>query len=77
MALFLAFFDFVKPAANCMKSYYYQESDKVNQVAVVRQRNMLLIVDFSWSCHQGRQITTHSEVPFPCFFNIQRRNLQD
>lgn len=44
MAMFLALFDYVKPAANCMTSYYYKASDKqTQQVSVGKQRNMLLI----------------------------------
>lgn len=44
MAMFLALFDYVKPAANCMTSYYYKASDKqTQQVSVGIQRNMLLI----------------------------------
>lgn len=43
MAMFLALFDYVKPAANCMTSYYYKASDKqTQQVSVGKQRNMLL-----------------------------------
>lgn len=44
MAMFLALFDYVKPAANCMTSYYYKASDKQTlQVSEGKQRNMLLI----------------------------------
>ncbi|CAC5419576.1 unnamed protein product [Mytilus coruscus] len=42
MAMFTTFFNFIKPAANSMTSYYYKSVDTVN-VTVGRQRNMLLI----------------------------------
>lgn len=44
MAMFLALFDYVKPAANCMTGYYYKASDKqTQQISVGKQRNRLLI----------------------------------
>ncbi|XP_062583702.1 uncharacterized protein LOC134245437 [Saccostrea cucullata] len=44
MAMFLAFFEYIKPTATCMKSYYYKSCDKPNQqVNVGKQRSMLLI----------------------------------
>lgn len=35
MAMFLALFDYVKPAANCMTSYYYKASDEHTQLVSV------------------------------------------
>ena len=44
MAMFSAFFEYVKPTATCMKSYYYKSCDKPNQqITFGKQRNMLLI----------------------------------
>lgn len=44
MAMFSAFFEYVKPTATCMNSYYYKSCDKPNQqITVGKQRNMLLI----------------------------------
>lgn len=42
-AIFSAFFDFIKPAANSMTSYYYRMSETRNPNILGRQRNMLLI----------------------------------
>lgn len=41
-SLFNAFFNFIKPSASSMTSYYYKASEAIN-VAVRKQRNMLLI----------------------------------
>lgn len=47
LSMFTAVFDYVKPAANSLHSYYYQASEKVNEQSIVgRQRNMLLIDEF-------------------------------
>ncbi|CAC5408709.1 unnamed protein product [Mytilus coruscus] len=44
MSIFSAFFNFIKPTANSMISYYYRSHGNANQnIAAGRQRNMLLI----------------------------------
>ena len=42
VSMFYAFFNYIKPAASCMTSYYYKAADAVN-VNIGRQRNMLVI----------------------------------
>ena len=47
LAMFTAVFDYIKPVANSMNSYYYKSNEKVNEQSMVeRQRNMLLIDEF-------------------------------
>lgn len=44
MIMFTTFYEFIKPGANRMTSYYYRSSDRINQhVLVGNPRNMLLI----------------------------------
>ncbi|VDI59326.1 Hypothetical predicted protein [Mytilus galloprovincialis] len=44
MSMFSAFFNFIKPVANSMTSYYYKSNDNAKQnILAGRQRNMLLI----------------------------------
>jgi hypothetical protein len=44
MLMFTTFYEFIKPAASSMTSYYYRSSDKVKQHTLVgNQRSMLLI----------------------------------
>jgi hypothetical protein len=42
-AMFTAFFEYVKPAANSMTSYYYKASENKHPNMIGKQRNMLLI----------------------------------
>lgn len=45
MVLFTTFYEFVKPAANRMTSYYYRSSDKINQQVLVGNPRAMLLID--------------------------------
>ncbi|CAC5421320.1 unnamed protein product [Mytilus coruscus] len=66
-ALFLAFFNYVQPAANSMTSYYYKATDTIN-LSVSRQRTMVLIDElFMFLCRLKCGLF---EQDLACRFNV-------
>lgn len=76
MSMFTTFFNFIKPAANSMTSYYYKSVDNVN-VTIGRQRNMLLIDElFMFLCRLKCGLLTQDlAVRFNCHISTVSRKI--